>query len=66
MKEITGYVTIRIRVECADHLDPEEVLDEIGSNCDYNVEYTSSGGDHVQVVDTELLSCEVVRHLGDR
>ncbi len=64
MKEITGYITLRVKITCPDNRDNDDVLDDVGSNCTYQVGYDCDL-EHVKVEDTEILSCEAHRHLGD-
>lgn len=50
--KLTGYITIKVDIECPDGMDEAEVFQAVGSECDYSVKFNQDG---IAVTDTELL-----------
>ena len=50
----THYLTITVQVKVESNLSIEEVIDQFGSETDYNFEST----DDVEVLETEILEVE--------
>lgn len=49
-----AYITIKVNIQCPPDREIPDILDLVGSGCNYHVEYEDDG---VKIVDTELIDC---------
>jgi len=64
MRELTLYVTIKVKVqvdpsksdECFDLTDNNDVAQAVGNQCDYSV-ILDAPEDGLKVIDTEMVDC---------
>lgn len=58
MKKILGYVVIQIMIDCPEdeNMSDLDVLDTVGSNCDYSVSYDDEET-KTKIVHTEVVGC---------
>lgn len=54
MKKVTMYVTTKVVIECPEHMDPLEVIEEVSEEMDYSFSYDDSDTE-TTIVNTEIL-----------
>lgn len=51
-----AYITIKVNIQCPPDREIPDILDIVGSSCNYHVEYEDQDTG-VKIVDTELIDC---------
>lgn len=52
MKSITLYATIKLQVKVIDDTSDSNIIDRIGSDCDYSIEHKD---DVCEIIETEFI-----------